>query len=202
MLARSNGYKLVYLNYSGPSIYYELPANIIDNVVAFDPGVRDRLRDVRVSDAGVVVALQKVFDIPFVAPLDVNTGATTSNSALAARYWTVFNPNAFRSVVFQGSRKYLVARALQYIRLAFGRAMIFRLVRKAPGFRTARAIRPGCVAIGARSPHRHPLLPRLPRRQPPRPQPSRPRLSNPRITPAARPPSSTGWSLTPISSTA
>jgi hypothetical protein len=141
MLARSNGYKLVYLNYSGPSIYYELPANIIDNVVAFDPGVRERLKDVRVSDAGVVVALQKVFDIPFVAPLDVTTGATTNNSVLAARYWTVFKPNAFRSVVFQGSRKYLVARALQYIRLAFGRTMILRLVRKAPGFRTARAIR-------------------------------------------------------------
>lgn len=141
MLARSNGYKCLYSNYSGSPIGYPLPTNIIDNVTKFDPGVAERLKDVRVSDAGVTIALQKVFDIPFVPPLDVSTGATTSNSALATRYWTVFKPNAFRRVVFHASHKYLVARAVEYLRLSFAASRMMQLLRKAPGFKTARAVR-------------------------------------------------------------
>jgi hypothetical protein len=39
--------------------------------------------------------MQKVFDIPFVPPLDVATGTQTSFDALRQRYWTVFDPDAF-----------------------------------------------------------------------------------------------------------
>jgi hypothetical protein len=95
MLARSNGYKWLYMSYGGIGPSYPIPENIIDHMAQFTSSARDRLRDVRVSDAGVGVVLQKVFDIPFVPPLDVITGATTSNSVLADRYWTVFTPGAF-----------------------------------------------------------------------------------------------------------
>jgi len=141
MLARSNGYRWLYSNYSGPSVPYPLPVNIIDNIVAFDPGVGERLKDVRVSDAAVVVALQKVFDIPFVAPLDVITGATTNNSVLAARHWTVYNPDAFENAPLRAPDKYLMVRVLRYIALSLGAGMMLKLLRNAHGSWTARAIR-------------------------------------------------------------
>ena len=54
----------------------------------------------------IVVALQKVFDTPFVAPLDVPTGATTDHESLRERYWSVFQPNAS----FQARERDLLAR--------------------------------------------------------------------------------------------
>src|ERR1700731_4556947 len=41
----------------------------------------------------IVVALQKVFDAPFVAPLDVPTGTTTEHATLRERYWSVLKPD-------------------------------------------------------------------------------------------------------------
>jgi hypothetical protein len=43
----------------------------------------------------LVAVLQKVFDIPYVAPIDVETGTRTNNKVLEQRYWSVFKPNAF-----------------------------------------------------------------------------------------------------------
>ena len=54
----------------------------------------------------IVVALQKVFDTPFVAPLDVPDGATTDHTSLRERYWSVFNPDAS----FQARERDLLAR--------------------------------------------------------------------------------------------
>jgi hypothetical protein len=54
----------------------------------------------------IVVALQKVFDTPFVAPLDVPTGATTDHASLRDRYWSVFNPD----LSFQARERDLLAR--------------------------------------------------------------------------------------------
>ena len=54
----------------------------------------------------IVVALQKVFDTPFVAPLDVPDGAMTEHAALRERYWSVFQPD----VSFQARERDLLAR--------------------------------------------------------------------------------------------
>jgi len=95
MLARSNGYNWLHFDYSGSPEPYELPSNIIDHAKSFVPNIVTRLRGHRISDAGIALVLQKVYDTDFVAPLDVNTGTTTNHKALEERYWTVFRPNAF-----------------------------------------------------------------------------------------------------------
>ena len=47
------------------------------------------------TNAAIVIALQKRFNTPFVAPLDVNTGTPTTNLNLRNRYWSVFHADAF-----------------------------------------------------------------------------------------------------------
>ena len=54
----------------------------------------------------MVVALQKVFDTPFVAPLDVPTGTTTEHATLRERYWSVLKPD----LSFQARERDLHAR--------------------------------------------------------------------------------------------
>jgi hypothetical protein len=97
MLARSNGYEWVLVNFMGEQSTDELPANIR---AAFTPyvdllGGDPEKISYRTADAGTFIVLKKAFDIPFVPPIDVNTGARTDNRQLAQRYWTVFEPNVF-----------------------------------------------------------------------------------------------------------
>ena len=99
MLARSNGYKWLYADYTSANSYYELPQNIIDNVIPFNPNITDRAKTYQVADGAVVVAMQKVFDSPFVPPLDVPTGLKTDNKMLEERYWSVFKRDAFSPYV-------------------------------------------------------------------------------------------------------
>jgi hypothetical protein len=95
MLARSNGYKWVYTNYLSSGTYYELPQNIADQVKPFNPAIVDQAKAYQVADSCIVVAMQKIFDSPFVAPLDVKTGMQTNIKVLKERYWSVFNRNPF-----------------------------------------------------------------------------------------------------------
>jgi len=95
MLGRSNGYRIVYLNVSAATSYYALPENITGSILPFEPDIEMRRHAYRVADMMIVVVMQKVFDTPYVAPLDVNTGTRTTNTALEERYWSVFKPNAF-----------------------------------------------------------------------------------------------------------
>lgn len=97
MLARSNGYKWLFLDYysSAVSSYYELPQNIVDAIAPFNPSISERKKDYKVADSGLVVVLQKTFDSPYVSPLDVPTGTKTDNKILVKRYWSVFLANAF-----------------------------------------------------------------------------------------------------------
>jgi hypothetical protein len=95
MLGRSNGYKLVDADVSFADSDYELPQNIVDLLSTFRPDIRTRRQRYRVADSMVLTIFQKVFDSPYVAPLDVPTGTKTDNRALQERYWSVFKPNAF-----------------------------------------------------------------------------------------------------------
>jgi hypothetical protein len=96
MLARSNGYKWLHFDYMSASVYYKLPQNIVNHVAPFKPSIAKRQRRYKVADGMLMVALQKVYDIAFISPLDVSTGSRTNNVALEERYWTIFRPNAFK----------------------------------------------------------------------------------------------------------
>jgi len=95
MLARSNGYRVVYMNVNAATSYYALPENIADAVAPFEPDIEVRRYAYRVADMGIVAVLQKVCETPYVAPIDVQTGTQTDNKVLEERYWSVFKPNAF-----------------------------------------------------------------------------------------------------------
>jgi len=49
----------------------------------------------KAADAGILVIIQEVFDIPFVPPLDVLTGTVTSLQSLKERNWSALDPDAF-----------------------------------------------------------------------------------------------------------
>jgi hypothetical protein len=95
MLARSNGYKLIDMDVFGPTTYYELPQNIVDAISPFRPDISERYGSYRASDTMLLAVLRKVYDTPYVAPIDIETGSRTNNKALEERYWSVFKPNAF-----------------------------------------------------------------------------------------------------------
>jgi hypothetical protein len=97
MLARSNGYRLLYMNVNAGTSYYALPENITASVSPFEPDIDLRRHAYRAADMGLVIVLQKVFNTPYVAPIDVQTGTRTDNKELEERYWSVFKPNAFES---------------------------------------------------------------------------------------------------------
>jgi hypothetical protein len=112
MLARSNGYKWHHMDLgcSGPAD--GLPMNIINMVSEFVPDFAERARNYRAIDCGIGVVLQKVFEIDFVAPLDVSTDTETDNAALRERYWTVFKPGAFEGLSQRATRNDLRTRIL------------------------------------------------------------------------------------------
>jgi hypothetical protein len=93
MLARSNRYRWLHVDYHR-GIAQPLPQNIIDNVKHYSPEILERSMGYVAEDCGLVIVLQKSFDIPFVAPIDVNTGTKAPNRILEQRYWTVFRPDA------------------------------------------------------------------------------------------------------------
>jgi hypothetical protein len=96
MLARSNGYQLLKSRFGSSELAYALPDNIRENDSAAqtDP----RLETYRTIDCALFVVLKKVYDIAYVAPLDVATGTETDNEALRERYWTVFEPDVFYKI--------------------------------------------------------------------------------------------------------
>jgi hypothetical protein len=93
MLARSNGYDVIKLSFMIEPLEYSLPENIRDTTVVAHG--KKHAENHQETDCGLVVILRKIFDIPFVAPIDVNTGTRTDNEVLKERYWTVFQPAPF-----------------------------------------------------------------------------------------------------------
>jgi hypothetical protein len=89
-LARSNGYRWLYGNFIvGETL--GLHSYVVDDVAPFDPSIVER-KDRPFTDAAIVVAMERLHDHEFVAPLDVNSGISAPNAELDARYWTVFHP--------------------------------------------------------------------------------------------------------------
>jgi hypothetical protein len=72
----------------------------------YEPQAKSEFAAYTMPVTSVVVALQKVFDTPFVAPLDVPTGTTTEHASLRERYWSVLKPD----LSFQARERDLLAR--------------------------------------------------------------------------------------------
>jgi hypothetical protein len=86
MLARGCRYHWLYLNVSvGQDV--PISPDIVGEMERLNPLEARHLRGVHLKDAGIMIALQKQEDIPFVAPLDLGTASLMANKALLARYW-------------------------------------------------------------------------------------------------------------------
>jgi hypothetical protein len=94
-LARSNGYKFIYADFTPDREPSAFPDNIEEFLSASTLATARQLQDYRAVDAGWLVVMQKTLDIDFVPPIDVNTGAATEIESLKKRYWTVFEPDRF-----------------------------------------------------------------------------------------------------------
>jgi hypothetical protein len=94
-LARSNGYRFIDADFSMSNQRQHLCTDVLDFVVQFNPAAADRLANHEFADGQILAVMEKAFDIPFVSPIDVNTGTTTNIEWLKQRYWTVFEPGAF-----------------------------------------------------------------------------------------------------------
>lgn len=125
MLARSNGYKWVYMDFAVADTSYPVPQNVADFVVASEPAARKRMDQSVLADGGILVVMQKTFDINYVSPLDVPTGAVIGNRELEKRYWTIFTKDAFQNMPLmlahmpQRARIPFIKQALQYARRKF-----------------------------------------------------------------------------------
>jgi hypothetical protein len=91
MLARSNNYRILYMDFTVSSSVHSLTPSIVDYISAFVPKFAERAAGYRASNCGLGVVMQKVKEIPFIPPLDVPAGARIDNDILIERYWTVFN---------------------------------------------------------------------------------------------------------------
>ncbi len=106
MLGRSNGYKIVFMTMGQSERNSGLPQNLLEFLALYEPQAEKNFATFRMPVTSIVVALQKVFDTPFVAPLDVPTGTTTEHAALRERYWSVLKPD----LSFQARERDLLAR--------------------------------------------------------------------------------------------
>ena len=106
LLGRSNGYKIVFMTMGWSERDPGLPKDLQDFLALYDREAQSRFADFQMPESSVVVALQKVFDTPFVAPLDVPTGTTTEHAALRERYWSVLKAD----VSFPARERDLFAR--------------------------------------------------------------------------------------------
>jgi hypothetical protein len=103
MLARSNGYTFIQAHFSQAGESHTFPKDIADFLRTYDPFIAVDLPVIEVVDMGVLVVLQKSFNIPFVPPIDVATGTQTNIDSLKKRYWTVFDPGAFDRLISSGA---------------------------------------------------------------------------------------------------
>jgi hypothetical protein len=92
MLARSNDYRWLDFNYSSRGHITDLPDNVVEAIAPHWPDIAERKAQYKVVDGGLLATFQKVRDIEFIPPLDVDTGTKTTNPALIERYWTIFAP--------------------------------------------------------------------------------------------------------------
>jgi hypothetical protein len=111
MLARSNGYKWLHADLLMSTVPHPLPADVVGEMQKFSSEFTQRAEDYRLYSGGLLVALQKEVDIPYVPPIDVPTGAAVDNPELKKRYWTVFDESRFHRMIVENTSKQKRARS-------------------------------------------------------------------------------------------
>ena len=106
MLGRSNGYKIAFMTMGQSDRDAGLPDDLVEFLTLYEPQAKAEFAAYTMPVTSLVVALQKVFDTPFVAPLDVPTGTATEHADLRERYWSVLEPD----LSFQARERDLFAR--------------------------------------------------------------------------------------------
>ena len=94
-LSAANGYKWIFADFVQSPVSHSLSPDIIGELARFDTGAAERARNYRFADCGLVAVLQKLYDIPFVPPIDVATGTKTAIEELKQPYWTIFDRKDF-----------------------------------------------------------------------------------------------------------
>jgi hypothetical protein len=124
-LARSNGYEIVGMSLSLGGTQ-SVSDGVVDQLASYDAGARERLLHYRPTGCGIVAVLRKIYELPYVAPLDIPGDAETDNAELLARYPTVFDPN-----IFLKSRNWNEGlEAVYRDRIRFARWVIKRVLQK------------------------------------------------------------------------
>jgi hypothetical protein len=95
-LARSNGYKLLYIDFGSSNKHYNLPNQNVRELTGF---WGHGLSAYTMADAAIRVILQKIVHVPFIPPLDVDTGTKSDIAIMRERYWSVFDRPAFDAFV-------------------------------------------------------------------------------------------------------
>ncbi len=67
-----------------------ISSDIANEVAKYDPVNAEQIRQQQAVDAGLIVVLQKIEDIPFVPPIDTSSAEIVADETARARYWTVF----------------------------------------------------------------------------------------------------------------
>jgi hypothetical protein len=106
MLCRSNGYKIAYMTMGQAKTEMAFPSNILELLTSYEPEAKNKFNALRTRMTYMVAALQKVFDTPFVAPIDVPSHVTSDNATLRDRYWSVLKPE----ISFEARESELLAR--------------------------------------------------------------------------------------------
>lgn len=104
-LSAANGYKWLASDLRQSPFFYPTPDNVVGEIRKFDPQADERAAKYRFADAALLVVLQKLYDIPFVPPIDVKTGSKTEIEELRQRYWTVFERERFDAYIAEVERQ-------------------------------------------------------------------------------------------------
>jgi hypothetical protein len=96
MLCRSNGYKLLHMEYWGDvENRLSLPDDVLSFLKEFDSDKEDRAKKIGIADTSILFVMRRDFSHAFVPPLDIPTASAPASEQMRTRYWTVFDKNAF-----------------------------------------------------------------------------------------------------------
>jgi hypothetical protein len=90
LLSRSCLYRWLDMRIIWDVVSSPLSPDIAAWVAKFDAENAERIKEQRVVDAGLIVVLQKIEDIPFVPPIDTSSAEIVADGRVRSRYWTVF----------------------------------------------------------------------------------------------------------------
>lgn len=90
LLSRSCRYRWLDMRVTWDVVSTPISPDTANEVAKFDPANAEQIRQQRAVDAGLIVVLQKIEDIPFVPPIDTSSADIVADEPTRSRYWTVF----------------------------------------------------------------------------------------------------------------